>query len=353
MFEKNYIEEFLNSEKGIKAINEEYETLLIRNNFVNDFPLSKINNMKLDEYLFSKKGYGYEQTFCSRMKNETQPVCSMGNAFPTVFGIYLKDGSKLMLDKTYERIAKGNYNQAFSLIKQDIITLIKAGEKGDVKTILKSRLNSLFKYKILSLYCIDSLIPVCTTTAINGYCDALVIGYDPSEEIIKRNLRIVKLKNEHPILKKWSNLFMMNFCDWLWRAGYTYDLKLELENISNSFTYGEKNDKSFDEKGKNDNNVEYLVKKSTIQTSSYSRNAEVKQIALDRARGKCALCGKDAPFLTKEGKPFLEIHHIIPLSLGGSDSTDNVVALCPNCHRKMHILNLGEDVFRLKNISKM
>ncbi|WP_296863638.1 HNH endonuclease [Thermosyntropha sp.] len=29
--------------------------------------------------------------------------------------------------------------------------------------------------------------------------------------------------------------------------------------------------------------------------------------------------------------------HIEWLSRGGTDTIDNTVALCPNCHRKMHV----------------
>ena len=32
---------------------------------------------------------------------------------------------------------------------------------------------------------------------------------------------------------------------------------------------------------------------------------------------------------------------------------DNVVALCPNCRAKMQILNLEEDVNKLKNKAKL
>lgn len=33
---------------------------------------------------------------------------------------------------------------------------------------------------------------------------------------------------------------------------------------------------------------------------------------------------------------YLETHHVQPLSEGGTDSEDNVAALCPNDHRKAH-----------------
>ena len=65
----------------------------------------------------------------------------------------------------------------------------------------------------------------------------------------------------------------------------------------------------------------------------------------------CQLCRQKAPFSDNSGEPYLETHHIIWLSQGGDDSIDNTVALCPNCHRKMHIVNGAEDVENLKFIN--
>ena len=60
------------------------------------------------------------------------------------------------------------------------------------------------------------------------------------------------------------------------------------------------------------------------------------------AAGQCDLCREQAPFETRRGA-YLECHHIEPLSRGGPDTIDNTVALCPNCHRKMHLLNSPRD----------
>ena len=75
-----------------------------------------------------------------------------------------------------------------------------------------------------------------------------------------------------------------------------------------------------------------------IATSyQYVRDPEVVAYALKRANGKCEECGNDAPFISAaRGIPFLEVHHEVFLSKGGSDTIDNVKALCPNCHRKKH-----------------
>ncbi len=73
------------------------------------------------------------------------------------------------------------------------------------------------------------------------------------------------------------------------------------------------------------------------------RNEYVSEFVKRRAKGKCQLCGNDAPFYDRCQQPCLEVHHITWLSRGGKDEIDNAVALCPNCHRKMHILDLQSD----------
>jgi 5-methylcytosine-specific restriction protein A len=55
-----------------------------------------------------------------------------------------------------------------------------------------------------------------------------------------------------------------------------------------------------------------------------------------QANGTCEACGSSAPFATPAGEPFLEVHHVRPLAQGGPDQVDNAIAVCPNCHRRLH-----------------
>ncbi len=72
-------------------------------------------------------------------------------------------------------------------------------------------------------------------------------------------------------------------------------------------------------------------------TKSYKRNPDVVAYALLSANGICDNCNNNAPFIRKSNdEPYLEVHHIISLLEGGTDTIDNVVALCPNCHRMTH-----------------
>jgi hypothetical protein len=74
-----------------------------------------------------------------------------------------------------------------------------------------------------------------------------------------------------------------------------------------------------------------------IISVGYRRNADVIVAVLNRANGVCERCRKNAPFVRRlDGTPFLEVHHRTPLSEGGEDTTENALALCPNCHREVH-----------------
>ena len=91
--------------------------------------------------------------------------------------------------------------------------------------------------------------------------------------------------------------------------------------------------------------------KRSVVTVQYERDQYVVEYVKKRARGNCELCEMPAPFITKNGFPYLEAHHIVWLSEGGDDTVKNTVALCPNCHRKMHSLNIISDRDKLKVVA--
>ena len=89
-------------------------------------------------------------------------------------------------------------------------------------------------------------------------------------------------------------------------------------------------------------------KSYTTASVVFERNRDVADYAKHRAAGKCELCRMPAPFTNASNEPYLESHHIVWLARGGLDSIENTVALCPNCHRKMHVVNDAKDVRKLK-----
>ena len=99
----------------------------------------------------------------------------------------------------------------------------------------------------------------------------------------------------------------------------------------------ESNNLTKEERQKRLNNAPIKPETITVSVNLFRRNADVVIEVLERANGKCENCNQPAPFLrAKDGTPYLEIHHKVPLSEDGEDTVENAVALCPNCHRQAH-----------------
>lgn len=81
--------------------------------------------------------------------------------------------------------------------------------------------------------------------------------------------------------------------------------------------------------------VEAEAKKREVSGFAFERDRAVRHAVLARANGKCEYCG-DPGFKMANGGIYLETHHVVPLCEGGKDGVRNVVALCPNDHRRAH-----------------
>lgn len=76
----------------------------------------------------------------------------------------------------------------------------------------------------------------------------------------------------------------------------------------------------------------------------FVRDAVVVAYVLRQARGNCECCMKPAPFTKPNGLPYLEVHHVKRLASGGSDKISNAIAVCPNCHRELHLGANSDDI---------
>ena len=72
-----------------------------------------------------------------------------------------------------------------------------------------------------------------------------------------------------------------------------------------------------------------------VSTRVFNRDSNVRAAVLKRAGGRCEHCGEPG-FSMSNGAVYLETHHVVPLADDGPDVVGNVVALCPNHHRRAH-----------------
>ncbi|MFO1315877.1 MAG: HNH endonuclease signature motif containing protein [Burkholderiales bacterium] len=78
----------------------------------------------------------------------------------------------------------------------------------------------------------------------------------------------------------------------------------------------------------------------------------LRRSVIARAEGRCALCGNPAPFVGADKLPYLEIHYVVPVRDGGAYEANNLVALCPNCNRKMQYAATDADEKKLKSVAR-
>lgn len=83
------------------------------------------------------------------------------------------------------------------------------------------------------------------------------------------------------------------------------------------------------------------------------KNPRMAKLSLARARYMCAVDAEHITFTTNKGVPYMEGHHLIPCTYTNArhywasfqrniDSPDNIICLCPTCHRKIHYASAEE-----------
>lgn len=90
-------------------------------------------------------------------------------------------------------------------------------------------------------------------------------------------------------------------------------------------------------------------KKKENSSTSYARDSSKAKGAIISSKYKCNLDESHKSFIAKSGKPYMEAHHLIPISAQDKfdvslDVDANIVCLCPNCHRNLHY---GQDITNL------
>lgn len=79
------------------------------------------------------------------------------------------------------------------------------------------------------------------------------------------------------------------------------------------------------------------------ETDDLPRNSEYRKMAINRENCTCELCGVQHTFIDASGNEYFEGHHLIMYNPTVQrrykfclDHPDNIICLCPNCHKKIH-----------------
>ena len=79
-------------------------------------------------------------------------------------------------------------------------------------------------------------------------------------------------------------------------------------------------------------------RKTLVAAPVFERDPYVRAISRKRAQYRCEVpnCTSEV-FVTSLEKPYCEVHHILPLASGGTDTLDNTACVCANHHRELHV----------------
>ena len=77
------------------------------------------------------------------------------------------------------------------------------------------------------------------------------------------------------------------------------------------------------------------VKRSEKVIETFDRNRKAVR-ELKKLYKTCQVTGDEFVFNKSNGEPYLEVHHLVPLGEGGSDSPANLVVISAHIHRMLH-----------------
>lgn len=86
-----------------------------------------------------------------------------------------------------------------------------------------------------------------------------------------------------------------------------------------------------------------IVKVQIGSKTVYKRNPVIAVASLTKAEFKCEIDHSHKTFIAEKSKsPYVEAHHFVPMKFQSDfnfplDCIDNVISLCPTCHRGIHL----------------
>jgi len=80
------------------------------------------------------------------------------------------------------------------------------------------------------------------------------------------------------------------------------------------------------------------------------RDSAVAERAKRKQGWTCQICGTPG-FALRGGGLYAEAHHIKSLAEGGPDREDNIVVVCPTCHRKLHHACVSYESLNLRPVA--
>lgn len=186
--------------------------LKVREEFIKKFTIPFIKNMDYDDYVMGKAETSEtgRNSFCYILERKLQKLGEARGANVTKFGFwYDKKTQHYDWNKPYG----ATIEEAFSNLKQELISLIINGNNHSYEEITNSSFAPTVRSKILTTYYPDSYLGIFKEEDVDKFLNALEIHYDiyKYNTAEKKKLLLKEWKENHPLLKEVSDYYFVNF----------------------------------------------------------------------------------------------------------------------------------------------
>lgn len=181
------------------------------NEFLFQFPLEKIRDMKLDEYTNLDR----ENSFCYWLESKTVELGSIWGGSSYKFGIYRYEKrpdnpSVVVSDEEYAWYKKynaSNRDEAFEIVLKAIVTIAESALSGNLEAIEEENtFGNVVKWKIAFLYSNETLLPIYKRDMLEKA--ASKFGYSDSAKA-----KVYEL--QHFLMNQKGDKDLFDFCDQL------------------------------------------------------------------------------------------------------------------------------------------
>jgi len=189
----------------------------LRDDFAKYYTETRILNMPIDTYVLGKSHTDVKFHFCYTIERSLDRLGRIVGSTAFKFGVYygVTKSDKIEKYRYTDKFGKSK-EEALENVKNEIIRLIEAGKKKDLKAIAQNKISPMFKGKILNVYYPEEYLNVFSEEHLNHFL--VLFNLDNprlinSDSVYKRDALKV-YKNEDEIMKEWP---MDIFSDFLYK----------------------------------------------------------------------------------------------------------------------------------------
>ena len=185
-----------------------------RKKFMSKFPINKIQNISIDEYVLGLHDpiRGTNRSSFSYLLERGTPAFGSSVGAAQKFGVYYKRGEEKFW---YRKTTYGNHIEAFEAVLTQIQTIIDAGrdfiDDHDVQKlsdIVDGKRRPVYPHlrsKILAIYFCNTFLAISAEKSLDVILDYFKIPRAHlKDKIIQKQFKLIEQKNKHPIMKNWN-----------------------------------------------------------------------------------------------------------------------------------------------------